>query len=89
MLLSNHEQPQVSSASVNLTTETAVIWPVPEVKDSPNWLKQLGETLANHLTRCGFASSLRGESSFLTNTKYRHYGQCLIVVNMISGIIVR
>ncbi|XP_022922942.1 copper-transporting ATPase PAA1, chloroplastic isoform X1 [Cucurbita moschata] len=52
-------QPQVSSASVNLTTETAVIWPVPAVKDSPNWLKQLGETLANHLTRCGFASSLR------------------------------
>lgn len=52
-------QAQVSSASVNLTTETAVIWPVPEVKDSPHRVKQLGETLANHLTRCGFASSLR------------------------------
>ncbi|KAL0546501.1 hypothetical protein IC582_016411 [Cucumis melo] len=52
-------QPQVSSASVNLTTETAVIWPVPEVKDSPHRVKQLGETLASHLTRCGFASSLR------------------------------
>ncbi|XP_022141100.1 copper-transporting ATPase PAA1, chloroplastic isoform X2 [Momordica charantia] len=52
-------QPQVSSASVNLTTETAVIWPVPEVKDSPHWEKQLGQTLANHLTQCGFASSLR------------------------------
>ncbi|XP_038876702.1 copper-transporting ATPase PAA1, chloroplastic [Benincasa hispida] len=52
-------QPRVSSASVNLTTETAVIWPVPEVKDSPHRVKQLGETLANHLTQCGFASSLR------------------------------
>lgn len=57
------KQAQVSSASVNLTTETAVIWPVPEVKDSPHRVKQLGETLANHLTRCGFASSLRGQSS--------------------------
>lgn len=53
----------MSSASVNLTTETAVIWPVPEAKDSPHWEKQLGQTLANHLTQCGFASSLRGESS--------------------------
>ncbi|CAB4289754.1 unnamed protein product [Prunus armeniaca] len=53
-------QPQVSSASVNLTTETAVVWPVSEAKVTPNWQKQLGETLAKHLTNCGFKSNLRG-----------------------------
>lgn len=52
-------QPQVSSASVNLTTETAVVWPVAEAKDSPNWQAQLGEALAKHLTNCGFKSNLR------------------------------
>ncbi|XP_040363785.1 copper-transporting ATPase PAA1, chloroplastic isoform X3 [Rosa chinensis] len=52
-------QPQVSSASVNLTTEVAIIWPVSEAKLSPNWQKQLGETLANHLTNCGFNSNIR------------------------------
>ncbi|BBN70211.1 Copper-transporting ATPase PAA1, chloroplastic [Prunus dulcis] len=51
--------PQVSSASVNLTTETAVVWPVSEAKVTPNWQKQLGETLAKHLTNCGFKSNLR------------------------------
>ncbi|CAL0308176.1 unnamed protein product [Lupinus luteus] len=52
-------QPQVSSASVNLTTETAIVWPVSEAKTAPNWKKQLGEELAQHLTGCGFNSSLR------------------------------
>ncbi|ONH90545.1 hypothetical protein PRUPE_8G060400 [Prunus persica] len=60
-------QPQVSSASVNLTTETAVVWPVSEAKVTPNWQKQLGETLAKHLTNCGFKSNLRdsGRDNFL------------------------
>ncbi|OIW17038.1 hypothetical protein TanjilG_13857 [Lupinus angustifolius] len=52
-------QPQVSSASVNLTTETAIVWPVSEAKTAPNWKKQLGEELAEHLTGCGFKSTLR------------------------------
>ncbi|XP_027106278.1 copper-transporting ATPase PAA1, chloroplastic [Coffea arabica] len=52
-------QPQVSSASVNLTTETAIIWPVSEAKDIQNWQTQLGEALAKHLTSCGFKSNLR------------------------------
>ncbi|KAH9697884.1 Copper-transporting ATPase PAA1 [Citrus sinensis] len=54
-------QPQVSSASVNLTTETAIVWPVSKAKVIPNWQRQLGEALAKHLTSCGFKSSLRGE----------------------------
>ncbi|KAH7518586.1 hypothetical protein FEM48_Zijuj09G0187100 [Ziziphus jujuba var. spinosa] len=53
-------QPQVSSATVNLTTETAIVWPLSEAKVVPNWHQQLGETLAKHLTNCGFKSSLRG-----------------------------
>ncbi|XP_044490121.1 copper-transporting ATPase PAA1, chloroplastic [Mangifera indica] len=52
-------QPQVSSASVNLTTETAIVWPVSEAKVVPNWQKELGEALAKHLTSCGFTSNLR------------------------------
>lgn len=52
-------QPQVSSASVNLTTETAIVWPVSEAKAVPNWQKELGEALARHLTTCGFKSNLR------------------------------
>ncbi|GAY56493.1 hypothetical protein CUMW_172320, partial [Citrus unshiu] len=52
-------QPQVSSASVNLTTETAIVWPVSKAKVIPNWQRQLGEALAKHLTSCGFKSSLR------------------------------
>lgn len=54
-------QPQVCSASVNLTTETAIVWPVSEAKVIPNWKHQLGEALAKHLTSCGFKSSLRGK----------------------------
>ncbi|KAG4209100.1 hypothetical protein ERO13_A03G173900v2 [Gossypium hirsutum] len=52
-------QPQVSSASVNLTTETAIVWPVSEAKVVPNWQKELGEALARQLTSCGFNSNLR------------------------------
>ncbi|KAK7363138.1 hypothetical protein VNO77_05268 [Canavalia gladiata] len=60
-------RPQVSSASVNLTTETAIVWPVSEAKNAPNWQKQLGEALAEHLTSCGYNSSLRDSArdSFL------------------------
>ena len=53
-------QPQVASASVNLTTETAVVWPVSEAKVAPNWQKIVGDALANHLTNCGFKSNLQG-----------------------------
>ncbi|XP_031256209.1 copper-transporting ATPase PAA1, chloroplastic isoform X2 [Pistacia vera] len=56
-------QPQVSSASVNLTTETAIVWPVSEAKVVPNWKKELGEALAKHLTSCGFMSNLRDSGS--------------------------
>ncbi|CAI0448458.1 unnamed protein product [Linum tenue] len=52
-------QPQVSSASVNLTTETAIVWPISEAKVIPNWQKQLGEALSKHLTSCGFTSNPR------------------------------
>ncbi|KAF5448501.1 hypothetical protein F2P56_029029 [Juglans regia] len=52
-------QPQVSSANVNLVTETAIVWPVSEAKVIQNWQQQLGEALANHLTSCGFKSNLR------------------------------
>lgn len=37
------------------------MWPVPEAKSVPDWQKTLGETLANHLTNCGFQSTPRGE----------------------------
>ncbi|XP_057518377.1 copper-transporting ATPase PAA1, chloroplastic [Amaranthus tricolor] len=52
-------QPQVSSASVNLATETAIVWLVSEAKAVPNWRQELGEILAKHLTNCGFESNLR------------------------------
>lgn len=56
-------QPQVSSASVNLTTETAIVWPVSEAKVAPNWKKDIGEALAKHLTSCGFKSNLRDQGA--------------------------
>ncbi|KAH9606408.1 hypothetical protein KSS87_005377 [Heliosperma pusillum] len=52
-------QPQVSSATVNLATETAIVWPVDEAKVVPNWRQELGELLAKHLTNCGFESNAR------------------------------
>lgn len=57
-------QPQVSSASVNLTTETAVVWPVSDAKSVPDWQKTVGTELAKHLTSCGFQSNLRGKIFF-------------------------
>lgn len=51
----------MSSASVNLTTETAIVWPVSEATAASNWQRELGEALAKHLTNCGFASTIRGE----------------------------
>ncbi|KAL2476898.1 copper-transporting ATPase PAA1 [Forsythia ovata] len=56
-------QPQVSSANVDLATETAIVWPVSEAKVAPNWRKDLGETLAKHLTSCGFKSDLRDQGA--------------------------
>lgn len=56
-------QPQVSSASVNLTTETAVVWPVSEAKVAQDWQKILGDALAKHLTSCGFKANLRGQGA--------------------------
>ncbi|KAK7302524.1 hypothetical protein RJT34_13416 [Clitoria ternatea] len=53
-------RPQVSSANVNLTSEVAIVSPVSEEKLAPNWKKQLGEALAQHLTTCGFTSTLQG-----------------------------
>ncbi|KAK1380449.1 hypothetical protein POM88_027193 [Heracleum sosnowskyi] len=51
--------PQVSSASVNLTTETAVVWPISDAKSVPDWQKTVGTELVKHLTSCGFQSNLR------------------------------
>lgn len=63
----------MSSASVNLTTETAIVWPVSEAKTAPNWQHQLGETLAEHLTSCGFNSSIRGIFSDDLLSDFNHY----------------
>lgn len=52
-------QPQVASASVNLATETAIVWPASEAKVVPNWQKEVGEILAKQLTTCGFESNFR------------------------------
>ncbi|KAK5837105.1 hypothetical protein PVK06_012915 [Gossypium arboreum] len=52
-------QPQVSSATVDLKTATAMVWPVSEAKAVPNWQKELGEALAKQLTSSGFESELR------------------------------
>eukprot|EP00252_Welwitschia_mirabilis_P021302 TRINITY_DN5427_c0_g1_i1.p1 TRINITY_DN5427_c0_g1~~TRINITY_DN5427_c0_g1_i1.p1 ORF type:complete len:955 (+),score=202.57 TRINITY_DN5427_c0_g1_i1:107-2971(+) len=61
-------QPEVATASVNLATETAIIWPVPEVQTEKDWQKILGEKLAYHLTSCGFRSCLRDAKSPISNT---------------------
>ncbi|GAB2219429.1 hypothetical protein Droror1_Dr00007064 [Drosera rotundifolia] len=53
-------QPQVFSATVNLTTDTAIVWPVSEAKTAADWQRQIGEMLAKHLTNCGFQSNMRG-----------------------------
>ncbi|KAK1440289.1 hypothetical protein QVD17_06114 [Tagetes erecta] len=56
-------QSQVSSANVDHTTETAIVWPVSEAKATPNWQKVVGDELAKNLTNCGFESNLRGEAA--------------------------
>ncbi|KAJ0501183.1 putative translocase [Helianthus annuus] len=56
-------QSQVSSANVDHKTETAIVWPVPEAKDTPGWQKVIGEEIAKNLTNCGFDSNLRGEAA--------------------------
>ncbi|XP_015696014.2 copper-transporting ATPase PAA1, chloroplastic isoform X2 [Oryza brachyantha] len=55
-------EPQVRSATVNLATEMAVVWAVPEDKDVKNWKLQLGEKLADQLTTRGYKSNLRDSS---------------------------
>lgn len=54
-------QEPVSSASVNLTTESSIFSPVSDTKVAPGWQKDLGQALAKHLTSCGFESNLRGQ----------------------------
>ncbi|PPS02353.1 hypothetical protein GOBAR_AA18299 [Gossypium barbadense] len=68
-------QPQVSSATVDLKTATAMVWPVSEAKAVPNWQKELGEALAKQLTSSGFESELRVLSlpSFLVNFLFLEY----------------
>jgi Cu+-exporting ATPase len=56
-------QPQVTAASVNLATETALVRVVSTSPDPTGWEKakgQLAEVLAKHLTSCGFKSTVRG-----------------------------
>ncbi|KAK3123724.1 hypothetical protein QOZ80_8AG0635110 [Eleusine coracana subsp. coracana] len=55
-------EPLVQSATVNLATEMAVVWAVPEVRDAQDWKLHLGEKLANQLTTCGYKSNLRDSS---------------------------
>ncbi|KAA0031482.1 copper-transporting ATPase PAA1 [Cucumis melo var. makuwa] len=56
-------QPQVSHASVDLASETAIVWPVAEAKITPNWREELGVALAKHLTTCGFSSKVQGQQA--------------------------
>ncbi|EMS52334.1 Putative copper-transporting ATPase PAA1 [Triticum urartu] len=55
-------EPQVVSATVNLATEMAVVWAVPEDRAVQDWKLQLGEKLASQLTTCGYKSSQRDSS---------------------------
>lgn len=65
----------MSSAHVNLTSETAIVSPAPEEKTGAIGLKQLGEELAQHLTTCGFASTLRGMVFYTVVVSFCfHYG---------------
>jgi hypothetical protein len=56
-------QPQVKEATVDLATESAVVQVATEPVAASGWeavKRQLGESLAKHLTSCGFKSSLKG-----------------------------
>ncbi|KAF8406011.1 hypothetical protein HHK36_008091 [Tetracentron sinense] len=57
--------PQVSSASANHTTATALVWPVAKVEVTLDSQPQLGDILAKHLTNCGFKSNLRDQYQML------------------------
>jgi P-type Cu+ transporter len=57
----------VQLATVNLATEMAVVWAVPEERDAKDWKLHLGEKLANQLTTCGYKSNLRGKQHASTN----------------------
>ncbi|BAT86871.1 Protein FLUORESCENT IN BLUE [Vigna angularis] len=59
-------RPHVLSARVNLASEIAIVSPAPEEKPAPNYLKRLGEELAQHLTTCGFTSTLQGKLACLS-----------------------
>ncbi|XP_024402670.1 uncharacterized protein [Physcomitrium patens] len=55
-------QPQVKEATVDLAAKTAAVQVITDPVDSNEWesiKRQLGESLAEHLTSCGFNSSLR------------------------------
>ncbi|XP_024518609.1 copper-transporting ATPase PAA1, chloroplastic [Selaginella moellendorffii] len=54
-------QVQVASATVNLATETAVIHVKQDSPAASN--REIAEHLANHLTTCGFKSSVREQGS--------------------------
>ncbi|CAM0901542.1 unnamed protein product [Alopecurus aequalis] len=61
-------EPQVQSATVNLATEMALVWAVPEDRAVLDWKLRLGEKLATQLTTCGYKSSHR-DSSKLSSQK--------------------
>ncbi|PWZ28664.1 Copper-transporting ATPase PAA1, chloroplastic [Zea mays] len=63
-------EPQVRSATVNLATEMAVVWAVPEDSVVQDWKEQLGEKLANQLTTCGYKSNLRDSSKVGSQTVF-------------------
>lgn len=42
---------------MNLDTESAAVYAVPDAKLGENWRQELGEELATHLTTCGFKSN--------------------------------
>lgn len=63
-------EPQVRSATVNLATEMAVVWAVPEDTDVQDWKLQLAEKLANQLTTRGYKSNLRDSSKMSSQTVF-------------------
>ncbi|KAL2612367.1 hypothetical protein R1flu_024059 [Riccia fluitans] len=54
--------PQVSTANVNLATETAFVRVLRGSESPPEWKtakQEIGEALAKHLSSCGFKSAVR------------------------------
>ncbi|KAG6545619.1 hypothetical protein Mapa_012973 [Marchantia paleacea] len=73
-------QPQVTLANVNLATETAFVQVVRGSQPSPEWKtakQEIGESLAKHLSSCGFKSTVRdlnadsGKPSFVRKREER------------------